>query len=113
MSRPIRWQSTVRRAYHARNGDREDIVNFPFRDPKITKLDRPQIAELLLTIEDIWAEHSGGRLSSAEFYSAYCEGQHDSPFFMAWATYYEAYRRLPGDEDVAAASRELAPLVAA
>jgi hypothetical protein len=35
----------------------------------------------------------GDALSSADFYAAYRRGEFDTPFGMAWATYYEALLR--------------------
>lgn len=70
------------------------VTNFPFKQPVSTrKLDRRGLEDLLSTFEDGWADQHGERLSSAAFYDLYRTGEVDSIFAMAWASYYEAYRR--------------------
>ena len=84
------------------------VGNFPFRDPVVRrKLDREDVAAMLLTFEDTWAETTGERITSTEFYERYAAGEFDSILAMAWASHYEVYRQF-GDE----ANREVvAPLV--
>lgn len=53
-----------------------------------------ELEELLRAFEDAWQERSGVRLTSAEFYDGYRRGEADSLFALAWASYYEGFRRL-------------------
>jgi hypothetical protein len=81
-----------------RKGDRgkdEAVPNFPFRDPvERRQVDREDLAALLLTFEDSWAEASGERITSTEFYERYKTGEFDSLLAMSWASHYEIYRDL-------------------
>jgi hypothetical protein len=74
------------------------MSNFPFRDPVTRrKLSSYDVEELLRRFEDAWAEQHGERVTSATFYERHCAGEADSMLGMAWASYYEAYRRMGTD----------------
>lgn len=80
-----------------------EMTNYPFEDPvTVRELDRSALEDLLRKFEDVWAAESGARITSAEFYDRYARGEIDSTFAMAWATYYESFRRL-GDDDATTA----------
>jgi len=73
-------------------------MNFPFEDPiMIRQLDKDGLEGLLREFEDTWAEKTGDRLTSPHFYDVYRRGDVDSMFAMAWATYYEEFRRMERD----------------
>ena len=57
------------------------------------RLDRSGVEELLRMFEDAWNEEHDERITSAQFYDRYTRGEIDSMFAMAWASYYEAFRR--------------------
>lgn len=83
-----------------RSAEDESVVsNFPFQDPVVRReLDRQGLEDLLRTFEDRWAEHTGERLTSADFYDRYLADEvTDSLFTMAWSSYYEIVRRLRSD----------------
>jgi hypothetical protein len=68
--------------------------NFPFRDPvERRKVDRDSLASMLLTFEDAWAQATGNRITSTEFYERYASGEFDSTLAMAWASHVEMYRQ--------------------
>lgn len=60
-------------------------------------LGHAELEELLRAFEDAWQERRGERLTSAEFYDRYRAGELDSPLAMAWASYYEGFRRLSSE----------------
>jgi hypothetical protein len=55
--------------------------------------------------ENRFQEDRGERLTSGQFYERYRRGEHDDPFGVAWATYFEAYLEMTGH------ARELARVV--
>jgi hypothetical protein len=60
-------------------------------------LDRQGLEDLLRAFEDMWADRTGERLTSAAFYDRYvADDTIDSMFTMAWSSYYEIFRRLSG-----------------
>ena len=74
------------------------MTSFPFNDPVSRRtLDHHGVEEILRVFEDAWAEREGKRLTSAQFYDRYRQGLGDSMFGMAWASYYEAFRRINRD----------------
>jgi hypothetical protein len=53
-------------------------------------LERSDLEDLLSAFEDAWAEQTGERLTTAEFYDRYRRGEApDTTFSMSWASYYE------------------------
>ena len=71
------------------------MSNFPFRDPsEVRSMSRAELEDLLRQFEDTWSAQEGERITSAQFYDQHAVGEHDSVFGMAWASYYEIYRRL-------------------
>ena len=70
----------------------------------ITRLNENGLEERLRLFEEHHAETFGTYLSSVEFYERFRAGEYDTPFGMAWATYFEAYARL-----ATPASRPLVP----
>lgn len=71
------------------------MSNFPFKHPVTRRtLTTDDLQETLRSFEDRWAEDSGERLTSAIFFDRYRCGEFDSMLGMAWATYYEAFRRM-------------------
>ncbi len=60
-------------------------------------LGRVELEELLRAFEDAWQERRGERLTSAELYDRYRAGELDSLLVMAWASYYEGFRRLASE----------------
>lgn len=69
----------------------ERAMNYPFTDP-VSRVGKADLEELLRSFEDAWAEQSGSRITSAEFFDLYRRGEFDSMFHMAWASYYESWR---------------------
>ncbi len=75
------------------------MTNYPFEDPvPVSELDRAGLEELLRKFEDAWAADTEERITTAVFYDRYVRGEIDTMFAMAWASYYEAFRRA-GDDD--------------
>jgi hypothetical protein len=74
------------------------MVNFPFRHPVTSRrVDPSSLEGILRSFEDAWANRTGERISSAEFYDRYRAGEIDSLLAMNWATYYEIFRRRTDD----------------
>jgi hypothetical protein len=61
---------------------------------EVTPLDRADLIDLLELFEREWTDATGEDLPSDDFYTEYRAGAHDTPFAMAWATFYEAFVRL-------------------
>jgi len=90
------------------------MVNFPFRDPVTSRrVDASSVEAILRSFEDVWAERTGERLSSAEFYDRYRSGDVDSLLAVTWATYYEVFRRRTSDPVATAIAAHAAELSAA
>lgn len=75
------------------------VTNFPFKHPvSHIKMDRQGLEDLLRSFEDAWADETGERITSAEFYDRYrANDSIDSMLAMAWSSYYEIFRRLVAD----------------
>jgi hypothetical protein len=74
------------------------VTNFPFKDPvSVRHIDIGDVERALRAFEDSWADATGERVSSAEFYDRYRAGLVDSMLAMRWAAYYEAFRRRTRD----------------
>lgn len=102
-----------RRPGKRRRGEHLDRVESR-PDVSMVCLDRIQLRALLLRMEDTYRETFGARLSSADFYERYCDGEFDEPWAMAWSTYYEAYLRMsrrPEDASVEQAADALPPVL--
>jgi len=90
------------------------MANYPFRDPVTTRrVDAGALEGILRSFEDVWADRTGERLSSAEFYERYRSGDIDSLLAVTWSTYYEIFRRRTRDPVATAIAAHAAELSAA
>lgn len=61
---------------------------------EIKRLSADDVRDRLSEFERAYLASTGERLSSADFYARFCEGEFDDRFGMRWATFFEAAEQL-------------------